>query len=169
MKQSEKSMKPSYLWVLLFSILSIGDISRRTQAFTTHPAYSANSIEIFNGDMTGIVGCNGYASPLKNPTPPKNSLQSIKNIYARWNFGSSDTKGRIFISKNGSIKSYPYIRNPQINSWLSWEMEDNTRVFLKFKAESTDWETSNGHGELYSISEDGVRLWSIPIYAGEGC
>ena len=48
-------------------------------------------------------------------------------------------------------------------------MEDNTSVFIKFKIESTGWEAGNGYGELYSISEDGVRLWSIPVYVGEGC
>ena len=31
--------------------------------------------------------------------------------------------GRVFVSKNGSIRSYPYTRNPQINSWLSWKTE----------------------------------------------
>ena len=77
--------------------------------------------------------------------------------------------GRVFVSKSGSIRSYPYTRNPQINSWLSWKIEDNTSVFIKFKIESTGWEAGNGYGELYSISEDGVRLWSIPVYVGEGC
>ena len=48
-------------------------------------------------------------------------------------------------------------------------MEDNTSVFIKFNIESIGWEAGNGYGELYSISEDGVRLWSIPVYVGEGC
>ncbi len=77
--------------------------------------------------------------------------------------------GGVFVSKNGSIGSYPYTRNPQINSWLSWKMEDNASVFIQFNIESSGWEAGIGYGELYSISEDGVRLWSIPVYGGEGC
>ena len=162
-------MKSVFPCILLFSIVSIGDASTRAKAFTTHPAYSANRLEIFDGDKTEIRGCNGYAGPLKNPKPSVNSAQSVKNIYARWNFGNSTTMGRVFVSKNGFIRSYPYTRNPQVNSWLSWKMEDNTSVFIKFNIESTGWEAGNGYGELYSISEDGVRLWSIPVYVGEGC
>ena len=162
-------MKSPFSWILLFSIVSIGDASIRAKAFTTYPAYSANRIEIFDGDTTEIRGCNGYASPLKNPKPPLNSAQSVKHIYARWSFGTSTAMGRVFISKNGFVKSYQYARNPQVNSWLSWKMEDNTSVFIKFKIQSTGWETGNGYGELYSVSEDGVRLWSIPVYVGEGC
>ena len=169
LKTIRKSMKSTFSWVLLFSIISIGDASIRAKAFTTHPAYSANRLEIFDGDKTEIRGCNGYAGPLKNPKPSINSAQSVKNIYARWNFGNSTAMGRVFVSKNGSIRSYPYTRNPQVNSWLSWKMEDNTSVFIKFNIESTGWEAGNGYGELYSISEDGVRLWSIPVYVGEGC
>ena len=107
----------------MFSIVSIGDASTRAKAFTTYPAYSANRLEIFDGDKTEIRGCNGHAGPLKNPKPSINSAQSVKNIYARWNFGNSTAMGRVFVSKNGSIRSYPYTRNPQINSWLSWKTE----------------------------------------------
>ena len=43
------------------------------------------------------------------------------------------------------------------------------QFLLKFNIESSGWEAGIGYGELYSISEDGVRLWSIPVYVGEGC
>ena len=147
----------------MFSIVSIGDASTRAKAFTTHPAYSANRLEIFDEDKTEIRGCNGYAGPLKNFKPSINSAQPVKNIYARWNFGNSTAMGGVFVSKNGSIGSYPYTRNPQINSWLSWKMEDNASVFIQFNIESSGWEAGIGYGELYSISQDGVRLWSIPV------
>ena len=77
--------------------------------------------------------------------------------------------GRDFVSRNGSIRSYPYTRNPQINSWLSWKMEDNASVFIKFNIESSGWEAGDGYRELCSISEDGMRLWSILVYVGEEC
>ena len=48
-------------------------------------------------------------------------------------------------------------------------MEDNASVFIQFNIESSGWEAGIGYVELYSISEDGVRLWSIPVYVGEGC
>ena len=78
LKAIRKSMKSTFSWVLLFSIISIGDASIRAKAFTTHPAYSANRLEIFDGDKTEIRGCNGYAGPLKNPKPSINSAQSVK-------------------------------------------------------------------------------------------
>lgn len=124
LKNKQKEHEVDIFLGPIFSIISIGDASTRAKAFTTHPAYSANRLEIFDGDKTEIRGCNGYAGPLKNPKPSINSVQSVKNIYARWNFGNSTTVGRVFVSKNGSIRSYPYTCNPQINSWLSWKMED---------------------------------------------
>ena len=61
------------------------------------------------------------------------------------------------------------IRKSLVGILGRWKMEDNTSVFIQFNIESSGWEAGNGYGELYSISEDGTRLWSIPVYVGEGC
>ena len=89
-------MKSVFPCILLFSIVSIGDASTRAKAFTTHPAYSANRLEIFDGDKTEIRGCNGYAGPLKNPKPSINSAQSVKKYLCTLEFWEFNYYGQGF-------------------------------------------------------------------------
>ena len=123
-----------------------------------HPLQAKPSLQTFNRDDSGIMGCQGQAAP-------RGAKAWGQRVYATWTLG----EGTVVMADGQNLNSYAYERSDAGGrSVMSWKVP-GYQVELTFSTKRTGYETSGGNGAMRVFSGTAGDSVSIPVRVDEGC
>ena len=122
------------------------------------PIQAQPSLQLFNRDDSGIMGCQGQAAP-------RGTKAWSNRVYATWKLG----EGTLVVADGDTLRSYAYERSDLgERKFMRWQIP-NYRVELTFSTKKTGYETSGGNGAIRVFSGVSGDSISIPVRVDEGC
>ena len=122
------------------------------------PLQAQPSLQIFHRDDSGIMGCQGQASP-------RGSEAWGDRVYATWALG----EGTVVMADGQGLRSSAYQRSDVDGRTFMWWEIPGYRVELMFSTKRTGYETSAGDGALRVFSGVAGDSISMPVRVDEGC
>ncbi len=124
----------------------------------TQPLQAQPTLQTFNRDDAGIMGCQGQAAP-------RGTKAWGQRVYATWALGEST----VVMADGQTLRSFPYERSDAGGRSSMWWQIPGYRVELTFSAKRTGHETSGGNGAMRIFSGTAGDSVSIPVRVNEGC
>jgi hypothetical protein len=122
------------------------------------PLLAQPSLQTFDRDDSGIMGCQGQAAP-------RGTQAWGKRVYATWALGERT----VVIADGQTLRNYAYERSDVGERTSMWWKIPNYRVELTFTTKRTGHETSAGNGAIRVFSGNPGDSISIPVRVDEGC
>jgi hypothetical protein len=122
------------------------------------PLHAQPSLQTFDRDDTGIMGCQGQASP-------RGAKAWSQKVYATWALG----EGTVVMADGQGLRSSSYERSDAGGRTSMWWQIPGYRVELTFSTKRTGYETSGGNGAMRVFSGTAGDSISIPVRVDEGC
>lgn len=122
------------------------------------PLLAQPSLQLFDRDDSGIMGCQGQAAP-------RGTKAWGNRVYATWALG----EGTVVMADGQTLRSYAYERSDVGERTSMWWQISGYRVELTFSTKRTGHETSAGNGAIRVFSGAAGDSISIPVRVDEGC
>ncbi len=122
------------------------------------PLQAQPSLQTFDRDDSGIMGCQGQAAP-------RGAKPWSQKVYATWALG----EGTVVMADGQALRSYAYERSDAGGRKSMWWVIPGYRVELTFSTQRTGYETSGGNGAMRVFSGTAGDSISIPVRVDEGC
>jgi hypothetical protein len=122
------------------------------------PLMAQPSLQLFDRDDSGIMGCQGQAAP-------RGTKAWGNRVYATWALG----EGTVVMADGQTLRSCAYERSDVgERTSMRWQIS-GYRVELTFSTKKTGYETSAGNGAIRIFSGAAGDSISIPVGVDEGC
>jgi hypothetical protein len=122
------------------------------------PLQAQPSLQTFDRDDAGIMGCQGQAAP-------RGAKAWSQRVYATWALG----EGTVVTADGQALRTDAVERSDAGGRTSMWWQIPGYRVELTFTSQRTGYETSGGNGAMRVYSGAAGDSISLPVRVDEGC